>query len=52
MSDYESVLPSKHFISSDPFILCSQSVNSSYSGIASFTKKQTSTLLGEGEEEV
>ena len=37
---FVSVLPAKHFISSDPIIACSENVNSSYSGIASFTKKQ------------
>ena len=40
MSNCVSVLPTKHFISPDVFISCSQHVTSSYLGIASFIKKE------------
>ena len=40
ISNYVSVLPTQHFISSDIFISCSQHVKSSYLGIASFIKKE------------
>ena len=40
ISNYVSVLPTQHFISSDIFISCFQHVNSSYLGIASFIKKE------------
>ena len=40
MSNYVSVLQINHFISSNVFVSCSQHVNSSYSCIASFIKKE------------
>ena len=42
ISNYVSVLPTQHFISSDIFISCFQHVNLSYLGIASFIKLNSS----------